>query len=84
VVKLQPVRGFAAETTAASVRYVTATLGMPVSTTHAITTSINGGWLREAIQRSEARRGRTDWAWIITIPATGGLAFGFGLAHAWA
>ena len=37
MVKLQPVHGFAAETTAATVLAVTGTLGMPVSTTHAIT-----------------------------------------------
>ena len=42
MVKLQPVHGFAAETTAATVLAVTGSLGMPVSTTHAITTSIMG------------------------------------------
>ncbi|HTD66348.1 MAG TPA: inorganic phosphate transporter, partial [Candidatus Limnocylindria bacterium] len=34
MVKLQPVHGFAAETTAATVLAVTGSLGMPVSTTH--------------------------------------------------
>ena len=42
MVKLQPVHGFAAETTAATVLSVAANFGMPVSTTHAITTSIMG------------------------------------------
>src|SRR6266404_4265741 len=42
MVKLQPVHGFAAETTAAVILLVTATMGMPVSTTHVITTSIMG------------------------------------------
>src|SRR5215471_137255 len=42
MVRLHPVHGFAAETTSASVLVVAAHLGMPVSTTHAITTSIMG------------------------------------------
>src|ERR1051325_6927608 len=42
MVKIQPVHGFAAETTAATVLLIAARLGMPVSTTHAITTSIMG------------------------------------------
>jgi PiT family inorganic phosphate transporter len=42
VVKLHPVHGFAAETTGATVLLVAAKLGMPVSTTHAISTSIMG------------------------------------------
>ena len=42
MVKLQPVHGFAAETTGATVLVVAAEFGMPVSTTHAITTSIMG------------------------------------------
>ncbi len=42
VVKLEPVHGFAAETTAASVLLGTAALGMPVSTTHVISSAIMG------------------------------------------
>ncbi|HEU5397538.1 MAG TPA: inorganic phosphate transporter, partial [Verrucomicrobiae bacterium] len=42
MVKLHPVHGFAAEATGASVLVVAAGFGMPVSTTHAITTSIMG------------------------------------------
>ena len=77
VVKLQPVHGFAAETTAASVLYVTATLGMPVSTTHAITTSIMGVGCSKRFSALKLRVvERIIWAWIMTIPATGGLAFG--------
>jgi len=83
MVKLQPVNGFAAETTAATVLYVTGTLGMPVSTTHAITTSIMG--VGCAKRFSALKLGvveRILWAWVMTLPATGGLAFAlvFGLA----
>ncbi len=42
VVELEPIHGFAAETTAATVLLVTAHLGMPVSTTHVISSAIMG------------------------------------------
>jgi phosphate/sulfate permease len=78
MVKLQPVHGFAAETTAATILAVTGTLGMPVSTTHAITTSIMGVG---CAKRFSALRlnvvERILWAWVLTIPATAGLSFLF-------
>lgn len=76
MVKLQPVHGFAAETTAATVLAVTGSLGMPVSTTHAITSSILG--VGCAKRFSAMRLGvveRILWAWVLTIPAAGGVAF---------
>ncbi len=71
VVELEPVHGFAAETTAATVLLGTAQLGMPVSTTHVISSSIMG------VGSSKGPRG-VRWgvarsiliAWIVTIPAT--------------
>ena len=42
VVKLDPVHGFAAETTAATVIFGASQLGMPVSTTHIISSAIMG------------------------------------------
>ena len=42
VVELEPVHGFAAETTAATVLVATASMGMPVSTTHVISSAITG------------------------------------------
>ncbi len=77
MVKLQPVHGFAAETTAATVLAVTGMLGMPVSTTHAITTSIMG--VGCAKRFSALKLGvveRILWAWILTVPCAGGVAFG--------
>jgi len=76
MVKLQPVHGFAAETAAATVLAVTGTLGMPVSTTHAISTSIMG--VGAAKRFTALKLGvieRIVWAWILTLPVTGGLAF---------
>lgn len=78
MVKLQPVHGFAAETTAASVLAVTAAFGMPVSTTHAITTSIMGVGCAKRFSALKLKViERILWAWIMTIPATAGVAFGF-------
>jgi PiT family inorganic phosphate transporter len=75
VVKLEPVHGFAAETTAASVLLGTAALGMPVSTTHVISSAIMGvGSARgpKGVRWGVARR--ILLAWVITIPITASIA----------
>jgi PiT family inorganic phosphate transporter len=73
--KLRPVGGFCAETAGAVMLIGTAVGGIPVSTTHTITGSIMGVG---AIQRLSAVRwgvaGRIVWAWILTIPLSGGIA----------
>lgn len=79
VVELEPIHGFAAETTAASVLYVTAHLGMPVSTTHVISSAIMGvGTSRgvRGVKWGVARR--ILGAWVLTLPAAaliGGLSW---------
>jgi PiT family inorganic phosphate transporter len=76
MVKLQPVHGFAAETTAATVLAITGTLGMPVSTTHAITTSIMGVGCAKRFSALKLKVvERILWAWVLTIPATSCVAF---------
>jgi len=55
MVKLQPVHGFAAETAGATVLVVTAAMGMPVSTTHVITTAIIG------VGAAKRMNGATDY-----------------------
>jgi PiT family inorganic phosphate transporter len=75
VVELEPVHGFAAETTAATVLLSTAQLGMPVSTTHVISSAIMGvGSARgpKGVRWGVARR--ILLAWVITIPATMAIA----------
>jgi len=75
VVRLEPVHGFAAETTAATVLIGTAALGMPVSTTHVISSAIMGvGSARgpKGVRWGVARR--ILLAWVITIPAAGAVA----------
>jgi len=76
LVKLQPVHGFAAETTAATLLAVTGYYGMTVSTTHSITTSIMGvGCARRFNALKLSLVERIIWAWILTLPAAGGVAY---------
>jgi PiT family inorganic phosphate transporter len=72
VVKLDPVHGFAAETTAASIIFGASTLGMPVSTTHVISSAILGVGSSDrfrAVHWGVARR--IGIAWVLTLPASG-------------
>lgn len=75
VVKLEPVHGFAAETGAAVVLMTTAQIGLPVSTTHTITSSVMGVG---AVKRLSAVRwgltARILYAWVFTLPSTALLA----------
>jgi PiT family inorganic phosphate transporter len=76
MVHLHPIHGFAAETSAATVITVASSLGIPVSTTHNISAAILGVG---AAKRFSAIKWtvveRMLWAWILTIPAAGGMAF---------
>lgn len=77
MVKLQPVHGFAAETTAATVLMTAAHFGMPVSTTHAITTSIMGvGCAKRFSALNFSVVERILWAWFLTLPITALIGFG--------
>jgi len=76
MVKLHPVHGFAAETTSATVLAVAAHFGMPVSTTHAITASIMGVGSAKGLNALRLNVvERILWAWILTIPASGSVAY---------
>ncbi|HEY3073228.1 MAG TPA: inorganic phosphate transporter [Candidatus Limnocylindrales bacterium] len=72
VVKLDPVHGFAAETTAATIILGASHFGMPVSTTHVISSAIMGVGSSERLSavRWGVARGIVV-AWILTIPAAG-------------
>ena len=72
VVKLDPVHGFAAETTAATIIFGASQLGMPVSTTHVISSAIMGTGASDrfnAVRWGVARQ--IGIAWVLTIPAAG-------------
>lgn len=78
LVKLHPIHGFAAEASAASVITLASSLGIPVSTTHNISAAIMGvGTAKRfnAIKWTVVER--MIWAWILTIPAAGGIAYLF-------
>ena len=77
MVKLHPINGFAAETSSATILYVAAHFGMPVSTTHSISTAIMGvGFAKNPNALKWTVIERIVWAWILTIPAAGGIAYG--------
>src|SRR3954451_12199552 len=70
IVELKPIHGFAAETTAATIIEVASRLGIPISTTHVISSSILGVGAtgnRRAVHWGVA--GNIVTAWIVTIPA---------------
>ena len=76
VVKLDPVHGFAAETTAATIIFGASHFGMPVSTTHVISSAIIG--VGSSDRFSAVRwgvAGNIVVAWVLTIPASGFVAW---------
>jgi inorganic phosphate transporter, PiT family len=76
MVKLMPVNGFAAETTAAAIIEAASLSGIPLSTTHVISTSIMGvGATRRLSAVKWGIVGRIVWAWVLTLPVTGFLGF---------
>lgn len=76
ITQLKPYQGFAAETGGATILAVLAHAGIPASTTHGISGSIMGAG---SVRRLTAVRWgigkRIVWAWIITIPASAGMAY---------
>jgi PiT family inorganic phosphate transporter len=80
MVKLHPINGFAAETSSAAVILVATHLGIPVSTTHNISAAIMGvGAARRLNAIKWTVVERMAWAWVLTIPVTGLLAYGLVL-----
>ncbi len=80
IISLSPASGFAAQTVASSIMLTTSQLGLPVSTTHVITSSVMGVG---ATRRFSAVRwgvaGNIAFAWVLTIPGAAAVA-----ALAWA
>jgi inorganic phosphate transporter, PiT family len=75
VTKLQPVGGFAAETSGAATLFLASWLGIPVSTTHTITGAIIGVGATRRL--SAVRWGvatRIVWAWVLTIPCSAAIS----------
>jgi PiT family inorganic phosphate transporter len=82
--KLEPVHGFAAETAAATAIQLASFMGIPLSTTHTISTAIMGVG---ATKRLSAVRwgvaGNIVAAWLITFPVCGALGALFALLFNW-
>ncbi len=76
MVRLQPVHGFAAETSSAAIIGVASHFGLPVSTTHTVSAAIMGVG---AAKRFSALKWTVVesmvWAWVLTIPVSGGIAY---------
>ena len=71
VVDLEPIHGFAAETTAATVIYGAAVFGMPVSTTHVISSAIMGVGSTKGVKGVRWGVARSILgAWVLTFPVT--------------
>lgn len=80
MVKIEPHQGFAAETGAAGAIVLASALGIPVSTTHTINTSIMG--VGSARRFSAVRWGvvrEVVAAWILTFPACAAIGWGVAL-----
>jgi inorganic phosphate transporter, PiT family len=79
VTKLEPVNGFAAETSAALIITGAARLGIPLSTTHTIGSSIMGvGATRRLSAVRWGVAGQIVAAWVLTWP--GCMLLGYGLS----
>jgi len=69
MIKLKPVHGFAAETSAAAVILSASHFGIPVSTTHIISASIMGVGSSKGVHAVKwGIVGNIVMAWILTIP----------------
>lgn len=76
MVKLHPIHGFAAETASATILSTAAHFGMPVSTTHSISTAIMGvGFAKSARSLHWVVIERILWAWILTLPITAAMGY---------
>jgi len=78
ITNLQPIHGFAADFTAATVIEVASLLGIPVSTTHCASSAIMGiGATRRLSAVRWGVAGNVAAAWILTFPICGGLGYLF-------
>jgi inorganic phosphate transporter, PiT family len=84
IIHLDPARGFAAETTAASILYVSAyVFAAPISTTHTITSAVMGVGATKRLSAVRWGVARSIiGAWILTLPAAGlAAAAVYGVVH---
>ena len=76
MVKLHPVNGVAADITASGVIITASVLGLPVSTTHNVSSAIMGVGAAKSLNAIRwTVVERMVWAWLLTLPVAGGLAW---------
>jgi PiT family inorganic phosphate transporter len=76
MVKLQPMNGVAADLASSTVIITASTLGIPVSTTHNVSSAIMGvGAAKRANAIKWTVVERMVWAWLLTLPVTAALAW---------
>ncbi|HVT31026.1 MAG TPA: inorganic phosphate transporter [Rhodanobacteraceae bacterium] len=76
MVKLQPMNGVAADIASSTVIITASTLGIPVSTTHNVSSAIMGvGTAKRANAIKWTVVERMVWAWLLTLPVTAALAW---------
>lgn len=76
MVRMQPIHGFGAQTTAAAIIETATHFGIPLSTTHVITSSVMGvGSTKRLNAVKWTVVERMVWAWVMTIPITGVVAY---------
>ncbi len=76
MVKMQKCHGFAAQSAAALVIQIASIMGIPLSTTHVISSAIMG--VGSTKRLSAVRWGVVEkmlWAWVMTLPITAGLGY---------
>jgi inorganic phosphate transporter, PiT family len=72
IAKLDPPRGFAAQTSCATILWLTAHFGFPVSTTHTISGSVLGAGMTRRLNAVRwGVAGNILVAWLVTIPCAG-------------
>jgi inorganic phosphate transporter, PiT family len=77
IVDLRPIDGFAAEMAAGTIIETASRLGIPVSTTHVISSSILGvGAVKPFARVKWGIAGRIVLAWVVTLPVCTGLGWG--------
>lgn len=75
ITQLHPVHGFSAETGAAAVIFTASRLGMPVSTTHVVTSAVTGTGMASGLENVGWKTFRDIiLAWLITLPFCAGVA----------
>ena len=77
MLKLEPIHGFAAETSSTAIIIAASHFGLPVSTTHVVSTAILGvGATRRLSAVRWGIAGKIVMAWVLTLPACIGMAWG--------